>query len=195
MDDRQYTSPEEAPASVKSIVWEIIKFFVIAALIVIPIRMYVAQPFLVEGPSMEPTFHTGDYLIVDELSYRFGTPQRGDVAVVDDPNRSGLFLIKRIIGLPHETVVIENGTITIIPENDPRGFTLQEPYVEHTRGTSITEELGANEYFIMGDNRAQSLDSRVFGPVHRNELEGRVFLRLFPFQDVAILPGSYHTYQ
>lgn len=192
MDDTQYNNE---PSTTKGLVWEVVKFFLIAAVIVVPIRLYVAQPFLVEGPSMEPTFHSGDYLVVEEISYKTGNPERGDVVVAHNPNHPQLFLIKRVIGLPQETVVVENGTVTITSTAHPDGLELTEPYIGNIRGTPTTEQLGPNEYFLMGDNRAQSSDSRTFGPVTREAIEGQVFLRLFPFRDIGFRPGDYHTYQ
>lgn len=140
--------------------WEIIRFVFLTLIIVIPIRSYVAQPFIVSGLSMAPTFDDGEYLIIDELSYLFRRPERGEVVVFRYPLDQSKFFIKRVSGLPGETVATNNG-----------------PY-----------RLGPDEYFVLGDNREMSLDSRVWGPVSEKLIRGRAFLRLFPFRRLAYLP-------
>src|SRR3989344_8501300 len=110
---------------------EIAKFSIIALIIVLPIRFFVAQPFIVSGSSMSPTFETGEYLIVDELSYRFEEPKRGDVVILKKPKQEDEYLIKRIIGMPNETVTIKNGAVTV---KDGAGeIVLEEPYVINKR--------------------------------------------------------------
>src|SRR5665648_1053354 len=110
--------------------WDLIKFAVIALLIVIPIRMFVAQPFVVSGESMFSTFNDGEYLIVDEISYITGNPHRGDVIIFHYPLDPKRFFIKRIIGMPNEEISINNGKVTIINKDNPNGFTLDEPYID-----------------------------------------------------------------
>jgi signal peptidase I len=176
--------------------WELIKFAVIALVIVIPIRMYVAQPFLVSGDSMYPTFHNGEYLIVDELSYILGTPQRGDVIVFRFPGDTSRFFIKRIIGLPNEEVSIKDGTVTIINNENPKGFTLVEPYIDEKFNTTDNFKTHDGEYFVMGDNRNRSSDSRMWGESTILKLTdkliiGRAYLRLLPLKDISYLPGYY----
>jgi len=183
---------QNEPVTTKSLVWEVVKFFLIAALIVLPIRIFIAQPFLVDGPSMEPTFSTGDYLIVDQLTYRFREPERGEIAIIHDPRAPGLFLIKRIIGLPNETISISHGKVTITSEENPVGLTLDEPYILYEKPEETFEEtLGDSQYFVMGDNRPASLDSRFLGPIKESLITGRALLRLFPPVKAAVLPGSY----
>ena len=167
-----------------SFVWEIAKIVVVAALIVTPIRYFLFQPFLVRGQSMEPNFENGDYLIVDEISYRFKNPQRGEVIVFKYPNNSSQRFIKRIIGLPGEIIEIKNGKITI--QEDKSSQVLNEldylPLLETTGDIKV--ELGENEYFVLGDNRAYSFDSRRFGPLSEEKIIGKVFLRAWPFVDL-----------
>lgn len=175
----------------KSFTWEIIKFFILAAIIVIPIRTFIAQPFIVNGRSMEPTFSTGQYLIVDELSYRFENPKRGSVIIFRYPKDPSKFFIKRVIGLPNETVEIKDGIVTIISKKYPKGLKLSEPYIKFTKDDTSTRKLGNNEFFVMGDNRADSLDSRSWGPVPRKLIIGDAFLRLFPASKAQFMPGNH----
>lgn len=170
---------------------EILTFIVLAVLIVVPIRVFVAQPFVVEGASMHPTFETGDYLIIDQLTYRFENPKRGDVIVFRYPNKPSIFYIKRIIGLPGETVHIERGIATIT-RTDSTSLTLEEPYVVAEDATyDQTTTLGPDQFFVMGDNRPRSSDSRVWGPLPREDIMGRAFFRLLPPGKIGFLPGSY----
>lgn len=172
-------------------VWEVIKFAVIALIIVIPIRMFIAQPFVVSGESMFPTFHDGEYLIIDELSYLIGDPHRGDVIVFRYPGDTKRFFIKRIIGLPNEEIKINNGVITIINEANPEGFTLTEPYIDEAFDSTASYKTGADEYFVMGDNRNRSSDSRTWGLLPSKLITGRAYLRLLPTKSIAYLPGYY----
>jgi signal peptidase I len=165
-------------------------FIVLAVVIVLPIRLFVAQPFVVQGESMHPTFENNDYLIVDELTYRFEAPQRGDVIVFRYPGDPKIFYIKRIIGLPGETVSITNGTVTIT-KTDGTKMTLTEPYAVVDDATyNGTTALTSDQYFVMGDNRPESSDSRVWGPLPKENIIGRVFLRLLPPTAIGILPGK-----
>ncbi len=163
--------------------WEIIKAFLIALIIIVPIRYFLIQPFFVRGASMEPTFEDGEYLIIDQLSYHFRTPQRGEVIVFRYPNQPSQFFIKRIIGLPGETVTIADGKVMIQNSQHPAGVVLDEsPYLsaEVRTGGQVTMTLAADQYFVMGDNRPASSDSRSWGPVPTKDVIGRVWLRAFP---------------
>lgn len=170
---------------------ELLSFAFIALLIVMPIRIFIAQPFIVNGASMEPSFYSGNYLIVDEISYRFEEPKRGDVIVFRPPDDPSIFLIKRIIGLPGEIITIEDGEITIENETNPDGFVLTEPYLTEETSGNTKMILANDEYFVLGDNRDQSSDSRVWGPLSEELIIGEAFLRLWPIEQVAILPGNY----
>ena len=171
--------------------WELVRFAIIALIIVIPIRIFVAEPFVVSGLSMFPTFNNGDYLIVDKISYELGTPQRDDVVVFRYPNDTTKFFIKRIIGLPNETVDINGNTVTITNATHPQGFQLDQPFVQNPADNDTHFVLGSNEYFVMGDNRSASSDSRYWGAVKKSLLVGKAFLRLLPINKIDILPGSY----
>lgn len=172
--------------------WETFRFLCIALLIVVPIRAFVAQPFIVSGASMDPTFKDKQYLIVDELSYHIGDPLRGDVVIFKYPKNPKQYFIKRVIGLPGETVLVDGkGQVFIKDTNGKIVLTLKEPYVEYTKDDSVERTLGTGEYFMMGDNRAGSFDSRAWGPVDRDLIVGRAFLRLFPITTIDFLPGEY----
>lgn len=183
---------KELPPSQKktSGIWETIKFAIVAFVIVWPIRAFVAQPFIVSGSSMVPTFENSQYLIVDQISYRFEEPKRGDVVVFRYPNDTSKFFIKRIIGLPGETISIDGSKVSIITK-DGENITLDEPYVENESKNSIKIETGQTEYFVMGDNRAASSDSRYWGNLDEHYLVGKAFIRLLPFDTFGVNPGHY----
>ncbi len=171
--------------------WELVRFALIALIIVVPIRFFIAEPFVVSGSSMVPTFVNGNYLIVDKISYRFQDPSRDDVIVFRYPNDTTKFFIKRIIGLPNETVDIKGSTVTITNAAHPEGFALSEPFVQNTSLNTTHFELKADEYFVMGDNRSASSDSRYWGAVPRKLMIGKAFLRLFPVNKISFWPGKY----
>lgn len=171
---------------------ELFKLVVLSLVIVIPFRLYVAQPFIVDGASMDPTFETGHYLIVDEISYRFKTPERGSVIVFRYPRDPSKSFIKRVIGLPGETISINDGAVIIINAGNPDGFTLDEPYIRSAKRENLTRTMGENEYFVLGDNRLSSADSRIWGPVPADNIIGRPIIRFYP---PAIFPGDNSGYQ
>lgn len=159
-------------------------------LVVIPIRTFIVSPFVVDGASMHPTFENLDYLIVDEIVYRFKSPERGDVVVFRYPKNPSIFYIKRIIGLPGETVSINHGVVTITTAKGEK-ISLAEPYVVSEDATyTKSVSLLANEYFVMGDNRPNSSDSRVWGPLPKKDIIGRVDLRLLPVDRSGLFPGT-----
>jgi len=169
---------------------EILTFVILAVIIVVPIRLFVAQPFVVEGESMFPTFDSGDYLIVDQLTYRFSDPKRGDVVVFRYPNDETVFYIKRVIGLPGETVHVKEG-VTSVTKVDGTKITLDESYVVSEDATyTLDRSLGAEQYFVMGDNRPKSSDSRTWGALPARDLMGRAFIQLLPVGEIGVLPGS-----
>lgn len=173
---------------------ELLRFAVIALIIVLPIKWFIITPFLVSGASMEDTFNHQDYLIVDRVSYRFENPARGDVIIFRYPQDPSKYFIKRIIGLPGETIKIDSSHVIINNAEHPEGFTLDEPYAQITRPLgSLAQELGAEEYFVMGDNRDASSDSRVWGTLEESKIVGRALLRLFPLTEVGLFPGYYDT--
>jgi len=156
---------------------------------VIALRLFVIDPFLVHGSSMEPTFDEGNYVIVDKLTYKLQDPQRGDVIVFDAPTEDGRYFIKRIIGLPGERVEVDGSTVKIYNNTYPEGFTISEPYVVYKSGRVRDITLKENEYFVMGDNREVSSDSRIWGPLQKSAITGRALIRLLPLKDIDMLPG------
>lgn len=181
-----------APVPKENFLKEIVKFTLIALAIVIPVRAFIAQPFIVSGASMDPTFKSGQYLIVDQLTYHMREPLREEVVIFRYPRSPDTFFIKRVIGLPGETVKIDNGKITIVNAEKPEGFTLNDTYVDpsHKMNDSLSITLRDTEYFVMGDNRAESSDSRIWGPLEEKYIVGRPFVRLFPFTTIQVLPGK-----
>ena len=163
------------------------KLVLLSILIVVPFRLYIAQPFIVDGASMDPTFETGDYLIVDELTYRFKTPERGSVLIFKYPKDPRKSFIKRVIGLPNETISISDGEITVINARHPKGLILDEPYVGSSKKENLNYVLGRGEYFVLGDNRLSSADSRVWGPVPEANIIGRPVIRFLP---PTLFPGD-----
>ncbi len=161
--------------------FELVQVFAISLAIIIPVRYFLVQPFYVKGASMEPNFFDHEYLVIDELSYRFHTPERGQVVVLRYPNDEKQYFIKRVIGLPGETVEISGGQVKIYNNAHPNGDLLDEKmYLDQDTGTTRTVTLKSDEYFVMGDNRGASLDSRYFGPVKKDLIIGRVWLRGWP---------------
>lgn len=198
LENQSSTTPEthsptpEAPKKFKykEIVKEIIIFAILAFGIVLPFRLYVAEPYLVDGRSMDPTFATGDYLIVDKLSYELGTPQRNTVIVFKYPNDPTKSFIKRVIGLPGETVTQKSNVVTITNKDNPEGFVIDESYITHPLPTDFSVTLGSDEYYVMGDNRAESFDSRSWGPLNKKYIIGKPVIRLLPLKEIGILPGN-----
>ncbi len=169
---------------------ELLKFALLAACIVLPVRLFVAQPFIVSGESMVPTFQNGQYLIIDELTYHFAAPKRGDVIVFRYPKDTSQFFIKRIIGLPGETVHITDQGITIT-KVDGETVAVNDTYVVN-QGNGGTHDyvVPQDNYFVMGDNRPESSDSRAWGFLPRKDMVGRAFVRLLPLSSFATFPGS-----
>lgn len=174
---------------------ELLKFALIAVIIVVPLRLFVAKPFIVSGASMQPTFETGQYLIVDELSYRFENPARLDVVIFRYPKDPTQYFIKRIIGLPGEVVAIRNGDVYVTTTSGTT-MKLDEPYIKNMgNGGDMQVTLGNDQYFVMGDNRPESSDSRIWGVLPRANIVGRAFLRLLPAASISIFPGGASSSQ
>jgi signal peptidase I len=181
------------PENDKNFFWkDIIRFVIISALIVLPIRAWVAQPFIVRGASMEPTLGDGDYLIIDELSYNFRDPKRGEVIVFKFPEDTSKFFIKRVVGLPGETIEIRDNKVFIIIDSGSEE--LGEEYLSEALTTpNGVVNLDDDEYFVLGDNRLFSSDSRRWGALDNSLIIGRTLLRLWPLNSAGVFPGFYEV--
>lgn len=170
--------------------WEITKIIIISLLIIVPIRLWVIQPFFVKGASMEPNFEDGEYLIINEIGYHFEKPQRGEVIVFRYPSDPSQYFIKRIIGLPGEKIKISPDGIYIYNPENVVGFLLDEStYLRAPTeyyGES-TYELDQDEYLVLGDNRSSSSDSRRWGPVPKENIIGRAWLRAWPMNRASLM--------
>lgn len=168
---------------------EMVRVVVISLAIILPVRYFLIQPFYVKGASMEPTYNDHEYLIINEIAYRLREPARGEVVVFRYPNDPRQYFIKRVVGVPGETVVVSAGRVKILSADRPEGWYLDESeylppdtFVAGERRVS----LGAAEYYVLGDNRGSSLDSRSFGPVPRRFIVGRVWLRGWPIDKAEV---------
>ena len=185
---------------VAEFIWETTKVVLISLVIILPIRYFLIQPFFVKGSSMVPNFHDKEYILVDKWTYRLGRPDRGDVIIFKYPGNPQEYFIKRIIGLPGETVLVPgDNTVHIYNSQYPNGFILNESvYLPKENPTYCSGNttwcgkrvtLGPDEYFVMGDNREHSSDSRFFGPVNRSEFfSGLAWLRLWPLNEISLIP-------
>lgn len=175
--------PAETRGKALAFIIELIQVLAVSAAIVIPLRYFLVQPFYVKGASMEPNFYDHEYLFIDKISYRYHEPSRGDIVVFRYPRDQSQFFIKRAIGLPGETIEIANGKIKIYNKEHENGLLVDETgYLDQDYTASTkTVTLKSDEYYLLGDNRASSLDSRVFGQVKRALLVGRVWVRAYPF--------------
>ena len=182
--------PDERPSSL--LIW------IIGIIILVKcIQAFIIQPFVVDGPSMLPTYHNQEFLLVDKFSYLVNAPHRGDIMIFKlyeggtNPY-AGKHLIKRVIGLPGDRVVVKNGVTTIYNKENPQGFVLDESYVIYkdlTKEVDVT--LDDHHYFVMGDNRVQSYDSRSWGPLDATNIKGQVLFRVFPFSAASYEPGRF----
>jgi signal peptidase I len=167
---------------VLTVVFDILQTIVLAAAIFVIIYLFAAQPHLVKGSSMEPNFHDGDYILTEKVSYKFREPKRGEVIIFKAPNRPDADYIKRVIGLPGETMKVIEGKIYI--NNTPLDEQY-EPISSQTFSGRFLEEnkeftIPQNQYFVFGDNRSHSSDSREFGPVDKELIIGRALVRYWP---------------
>jgi len=174
------------------VIWETIQVAIISLAVVLVVRNFIIQPFFVDGSSMVPNFQDGDYLIIDELTFRFREPQRGEVIVFKFPQNKSSYFIKRIIGLPGDTVQVKNGVVVILNEQNPNELSLEENYLISKTPGEIETTLQAGEYFVLGDNRTMSYDSRSWGVLPEKDIVGLVRLRLWPINAAqAITAPSY----
>jgi len=195
----------------KDFIKETLYIVVLSLIVVLPIRTFIAQPYIVSGASMDNTLQNGNYLIVDEISYRFKSPERGEVIVFKTPPKGlelqklpltkTVYYIKRIIGLPGETVEINGDEVKIFNKENPEGQILTEPYIyidklvpSQFSNIKLKITLKEKEYFVLGDNRHNSSDSRLWGILPRENIVGKTYVRLFPFNEISFSPGNYSEY-
>jgi len=195
------TPPIQSPSnpdSNQTTLWrglaDLVKTALVVIVLVVITRGFILQPFIVDGSSMEPRFHTNDYLLVDKISYRLHPVTRGDIIVFKYPLQTSVNYVKRVIGLPGETVKIQNGSVYIINSQYPDGLALSEPYVIDHAETLLPSGAAdaqyvvpANEYFVMGDNRPASSDSRSWGFVPKDDIIGRVDVQAFPLNEFTFI--------
>lgn len=177
--------------------WEIAKIILVSLIIVLPIRYYIAQPFIVRGASMEPNFEDRNYLVIDEISYSLRAPRRGEAVVFRFPKDQRQFFIKRIIGMPGERIEIRKGEIKVFNKSYPEGFTLQEPYLDvsdRLTWPELTATLGEDAYFVLGDNRDASSDSRTWGELEKKFIVGRAVFRAWPLVQFGLITDYSFTY-
>lgn len=169
---------------------EIIKFALLAAIIVIPFRIFVAEPYIVQGASMSPTYETGHYLIINKFSHKFQEVDRGAVVVFRYPNDPTRFFIKRVIALPGETLRILDRQVSVKQVGSDEFIPLEEEYIKNTIQNNLEVDIAEDEYFVMGDNRGNSSDSRSWGALNESFIKGQPFIRLFPLSGITINPGK-----
>ncbi|HMR55655.1 MAG TPA: signal peptidase I [Candidatus Doudnabacteria bacterium] len=179
---------DEIQPSSGSFLWELIRIIVVAFVVMVAFRVFVAEPFVVSGSSMVPNFHNKEYLVVDKVSYRLGEPKRGDVIVFKYPKDTSQYFIKRVIGLPGERVQVDNGRVKVFNDENPEGAILTEPYLtseDATFGKTDIVTLGSSEYYVLGDNRLASSDSRVWGVLPDHNIIGKAWFRAFPLAELG----------
>jgi len=188
-------TPKSTAAVIVGFVVEIVQVVAISLAIIIPIRYFLIQPFYVRGASMEPNFYDHEYLIIDEVSYRLGDPERGDIIVFKYPSDTKQYFIKRIVGLPDETVEVRNGNVFVYNEDYPEGLALEEEYLDGvTTAGQKKVKLRSDEYYVLGDNRNSSLDSRSFGPVNEDYIVGRVWFRGWPVTKIKFFDNPEYNF-
>ena len=181
--------------SLGSFILEFVQSIVLALSVFVLLYLFVAQPNQVKGSSMVPNFIDGEYLLTDKLSYQFGTPQRGDVVVFKAPpsepcSEDECEYIKRIIGIPGDTVRVENTRVYLNDELLEQSF-LPDGYVTDS-GSFCREGIGVeipeNQYLVFGDNRSHSRDGREFGPITKDLIVGKAFLKYWPVNELGLIP-------
>ena len=180
---RRNSSSLTPQSGVKLFIIELIKVGAFTIITIFIVRTFLFKPFYVRGASMETNFFDSEYLIIDEISYRVHEPKRGDVIVFHYPNDPSEYFLKRVIGLPGETITIHNGQVIVFSKDFPNGIVLSESYLRsglHTPG-DVSATMKTGQYFVMGDNRLASWDSRGFGPINEGAIVGRVWVRGWPF--------------
>lgn len=176
-------------------IFDFLQGIVVFLSILVMIYLFIMSPQEINGASMEPNFHNGEYILTNKVVYRVFTPQRGDVVVFKSPRNKEIDFIKRIIALPNERVQLFNNAIYVNDEKLPEAYLSPDIYI--FGGSYLQEDqeiiVPPGTYFVMGDNRLHSLDSREFGPVAKEDFIGKALLRYWPFSDFAILARPNYT--
>lgn len=184
-------TPQSPKPSRIRVLLENVAYIGAAVILALLVQQFLIRPFIVNGASMDPTLKTGDYLLIDRLSYRLHDPRRGDVIIFKAPPEPDKYFVKRIIGLPGETVHIEGSKVTITNSEYPKGMVLKESFIVHlSKDAPVNITVPENQYFVMGDNRAGSYDSRSWGALPKGNISGRALLRLLPLKTLDYLPGK-----
>ncbi len=173
---------------------EVIKVVILAAITIIAVRSFLFKPFVVEGQSMQPNYFEKEYLLIDELSYHLRAPERGEVIVLRAPIIQKEYYLKRVVGLPGERIKIENNKVIIFNDQYPQGKVIEENYLTQSTSGTTTVQLGPDEYFVMGDNRGESYDSRKFGPIPKNSIVGRTWIRGYPFNRITLFHAPTYNF-
>lgn len=181
---------------VLSSLYEIVKTITFVLLTAFVIRFFIIQPFVVEGQSMEPNFHNQEYLIVQKISYKISQPKRGDVIIFKAPNNPGYDYIKRIIALPGDNIKIEKNSVYI------NGKKINESYlaaneltlVGQNENLALEKTIGPNEFFVLGDNRQHSSDSREFGPLDKSNIIGKVWVTVYPWSNFGVIKNPVYNF-
>lgn len=192
MDPDAYYSEQPRKSVTERMGGFFIEFFetiVVVGAIFAAIYLFIAQFHKVSGSSMVPTLESGDFIITEKLSFRFGTPKAGEIIVLKNPRDESQDFIKRIIAVPGDTIKISGSTVYV--NNQPLTETYLPPGTQTRSGAFLTEgsliQVASNQYFVFGDNRSHSSDSRDWGPITKEEIVGRAFFRYFPFQNIGLL--------
>lgn len=200
VEDIEHTTKEMSEHPLTALfryLYEIIKTVIIVLVFALAIRTFAIQPFIVDGRSMEPTFHDHEYLMVEKINFAFHAPNRGDIIVFRYPLNPSLNYVKRIIGLPGDRVVVSQGKIIIYNNEHTQGLELKEPYLASetlTRVQGDTRErtwiVEPDTFFVMGDNRDHSDDSRIWGTVPKKNIVGKVWVTIYPFENFGLVQHS-----
>ena len=188
LEDKDETEKDEKPITFGSVVlsfFEFLKTVIIIVILAAVIRLFIIQPFIVDGQSMEPSFQNNDYLITEKITFKLHEPTRGEIIILRPPDNPSVNYLKRVIGIPGDTIIIKDGAVTV---NDQK---IDEPYTDGQKtltvnGQELKTTLRDSEFFVMGDNRNHSRDSRELGPIPIQNIVSHVWIRLYPFNQVKI---------
>lgn len=198
MDKQRYPISEERNifTAVALFFLELVKVVVLAGITIVLVRHFLFKPFYVKGESMAPNYMEKDYLIINQFSYKVlqQEPERGDVIVFEAPIAQRDFYLKRVLGLPGERVKVEDGKVIVYSDSHPQGIVVEEGYIGEITPGSLSVTLGPEQYFVLGDNRNASYDSRRFGPIDRGSIVGKAWIRGWPFDRASVLDAPVYNF-